>query len=218
MSHMTVRHAINELINEGVIYSIAGKGLYVAQVKQPFEMGSFVSHKEHMKRLGMVPSTLLIDARIVSASTILAQLFGIDVCAPLVYLKRLRMGNGKPISILASHLPHQLCDGILEHDLESGSLFGALRNTYGLNLSASTSAIEAVLANTEQADLLELTLPAALLLKEQITYLDTGQAIEFSRSFVVPGYHVRVEEGKTTANQVHFSMHMLSGDRKDNWP
>lgn len=213
MSHMTVRRAIADLINEGIIYAIAGKGLYVAPRKQPAEMGSLVSHKEHMKRLGMVPLTQLLNAEIVSASTVSAQMFGVDTGAPLVYLRRLRLGDGNPISILACHLPHHLCEGILEHDLEANSLFETLRHVYHLRLSGSTSTIEAVLASGEQAELLNLTLPAALLLKEQITYLDTGQVIEFSRTLIVPGYHVYVEEGETAGNAVHFSMRTLSGSK-----
>ncbi len=213
MSHMTVRRAIADLINEGVIYPIAGKGLYVAPQKQLAEMGSLVSHKEHMRRLGMVPATQLLNAEIVSASTLLAQMFGVALGAPLVYLRRLRMGDGKPISILASYLPHQLCEGILTHDLETNSLFETLRNDYNLRLAGSTSTIEAVLARAEQADLLELMMPAALLLKEQLTYLDNGQVIEFSRTFIVPGYNVYVEEGETAGNQFHFSIRTLSGSK-----
>jgi GntR family transcriptional regulator len=214
MSHMTVRRAIADLINEGIIYPIAGKGLYVAPRKQPAEMGSLVSHKEHMTRLGMAPSTRLLNAEIVSASTVSAQMFGIEIGAPLVYLRRLRLGDGKPISILACHLPHHLCEGILEHNLEENSLFETLRNVYHLRLKGSTSTIEAVLASAEQAELLGLALPAALLLKEQLTYLDTGRVIEFSRTFIVPGYNVYVEEGETAGNhQFHFSMRTLSGDK-----
>src|SRR5687767_117570 len=37
MSHMTVRRAINELLHEGVIYAIPGKGLYVTEQKQDAE-------------------------------------------------------------------------------------------------------------------------------------------------------------------------------------
>jgi GntR family transcriptional regulator len=38
------------------------------------------------------------------------------------------------------------------------------------------------MASKEIADLLQITVPASLLVTEQITYLDTGQAIEFVRS------------------------------------
>lgn len=213
MSHMTVRRAIADLINEGIIYPIAGKGLYVAPQKQPAEMGSLVSHKEHMKRLGMAPSTQLLTAKLVSASTVLAQMFGVEHGATLAYLQRLRLGDGKPISILSSYLPHHLCEGILEHDLEEDSLFQTLRNVYHLHLGGSTSTIEAVLASAEQAELLKLELPAALLLKEQLTYLDTGQVIEFSRTLIIPGFNVYVEEGETAGNEFHFSTRHLSGHK-----
>ena len=56
MSHMTVRRAISELLNEGVIYAIHGKGLYVAERKQTAPHAGF---------LKKVPTT---DQRVLAAA------------------------------------------------------------------------------------------------------------------------------------------------------
>jgi GntR family transcriptional regulator len=196
MSHMTVRRAINELISEGVIYSIPGKGSYVAERKLPSMSGALVGFYEHMRRINKVPSNRLLEAKIVSASTILASRLGIESGLPLVYIRRLRLVDGIPMSIAMSYLPHFLCPGLLTHDLVNGSLFAILRDVYGLSMAASRSTIGAALANEEQAQLLEIARPAALITEEQVTYLGSGQAIEFSRS-VIRGdrYCVQLQEG-----------------------
>jgi GntR family transcriptional regulator len=69
MSHMTVRQALNDLIQDGVIYSVSGKGIYVARQKQDVESGPLASFIEDMKSRGMKVSSRVIDARIISAST-----------------------------------------------------------------------------------------------------------------------------------------------------
>ena len=182
MSHMTVRRAINELLNEGVIYAIPGKGIYVAEQKQDAESGPLIGFAEDMARRGLVASTRVLAAEIVSASTVLAQVLDVALGAPLVYLQRLRLAGGEPMALQTSCLPHALCPGLLAHDLEEDSLFAVLREAYGLRLANSSVSVEAALADEEQAALLDATLPAALLITEQLTYLETGQAIEFVRS------------------------------------
>jgi GntR family transcriptional regulator len=182
MSHMTVRRALNELLSEGVIYGIPGKGLYVADRKQDAEAGPLIGFSEDMARRGMRASSQVLAAAIVAASTALASALGLTVGTPLVYLRRLRLADDQPMALQASYLPHALCPGLLDHDLAQRSLFGLLRGEYGLSFGHGTTAAEAGLASDEQARLLKLTPPAPLLIVEQLTYLEDGRAIEFVRT------------------------------------
>jgi GntR family transcriptional regulator len=182
MSHMTVRRAINDLIGEGVIYTIPGKGLYVTERKYDAESSPLIGFSEDMARRGMTATSQVLAAEPISASTVLAHALGVEVGATLVYLRRLRLADGEPMALQGSYLPHALCPGLLEQDLATRSLFQLLREDYRLNLASGTTSVEAALADAEQARLLTLPLPAPLLIVEQLTYLDTGQAIEFVRT------------------------------------
>jgi GntR family transcriptional regulator len=198
MSHMTVRRAINELVQEGIIHAIPGKGLFAAQRTQAAEVGSLLSFGEQMARLGLEPSTLVLEAKIIGASGVLAKTLEVNVDTPLVYLRRLRLANGQPLAHTLSYLPHTLCPGLLEYDLEHHSLFTILRDVYKLQLVKSQSVISATLASEEEARLFDMTLPAALLVREQTTFLARGQAIEFSHNVLrADQYHLQVEEQET---------------------
>jgi GntR family transcriptional regulator len=193
MSHMTVRRAINDLLNEGVIYGIPGKGLYVTGRKQDAESGPLIGFSEDMAQRGMVASSQVLTAEIVGASTVLASALGVEVGAPLVHLRRLRLADGEPMALQGNYLPHALCPGLLAHNLASRSLFELLRGEYGLTLADGTTTVEAALADEEQARLLGLQLPAPLLIAEQLTRLDTGLAIEFVRTaYRADRYRLRV--------------------------
>lgn len=181
MSHMTVRRAITELVHEGVLYAIPGKGLYVAPPKQEVVAEPLISFHDDMLRRGLTPSARTLEARLTSASSALAQIMGVELDTPLVYFRRLLLANDAPIAISSLYLPHSLCPGILEHELVGGSLFATLRQTYGLRLARRRRTAESILATADQAALLGLSLPAALLLIEQITFLDTGPAMEYVR-------------------------------------
>lgn len=205
MSHMTVRRALDELKNEGVIHAIAGKGFYVSEPKHPAEIGSLTGFAEHMLSLGLKPRTQVLKAEIIPASSLLAKRLRIVVGAGVAFLHRIRYVNETPFSLTSSYLPHGLCPGILEHDLEQNSLFATLRDIYQLIPTSSSSIIEARLATEEIAAALGITPPAALLAKEQITTAQTGNVIELSRTLLRGDrYHLCVNEGDIAGEQVFY--------------
>lgn len=200
LSHMTVRRALNELLNEGVLRSIPGKGIYVANPTHPADSGALVSFSTQMARLKMKPSTHTLSKELIPASTTLAQVLGIGVGMPVASIYRLRCADGSPLSLTHCYLPHELCPGLLEHDLAANSLFDTLRSVYHLKLVGGSSVVLATLADEEQAELLQIERPAALIVREQVTYLDSGRVIEFSRSFIRGDrYHITFQEGEVPA-------------------
>src|SRR5690606_30941928 len=101
---------------------------------------------------------------------------------PLVCLRRLRLADNEPMAIQTAYLPSLLCPGLLDLDLNNASLYAVLHSHYGLRIDDSESAAGADMTTEEEATLLGVTHPAALLVTEQITFLDTGAPIEFVRS------------------------------------
>jgi len=198
LSHMTVRRAINELKREGFIDAQQGRGLFVAEPKQEAELGPLYGFTEDMALRGMKASSRVLEAQLISASTTLAHTLQVIVGTPLVHLQRLRLADDEPMAIQTAYLPHALCPGLLKHDLEQNSLFEILRGVYELHLADGETAAGADLASEQEAQLLKLTLPAALLVTEQITYLDTGQPIEYARS-IYRGDRYRLRTGKENA-------------------
>jgi GntR family transcriptional regulator len=199
LSHMTIRRAINELKREGFIHAQQGRGLFVAEPKQEAELGPLLGFTEDMALRGMKASSQVLEAKIVNASTILAHTLKVVVGTPLVHLKRLRLADNEPMAIQSTYLPHALCPGLLKHNLETRSLFSVLRDDYALHLADSENAVSAELASAEEAELLKLIPPAALLVTEQITYIDGGQPIEYVRSqYRGDRYRMRIGREKTS--------------------
>lgn len=181
-SHMTVRRAIDELLHEGVITSIPGRGLFAAAPRQQAETSPLLSFSADMRRRGFEPTSTVLEARLTSASTVVAQLLGLEPGATAVYLRRLRRANHEPIAVQTSYLAYRYCPGLLQSDLERESLFTLLHERYGLTLTNSASTVSCALADAETAALLEIASPAAVLITEQITYLADNNPIEFVRS------------------------------------
>src|SRR5690606_10887842 len=108
------RRAINELIQEGTIYGRQGSGLFVAEPKRDAELGPLISFTEDMRLRGMTALSKLLDARLVSASTSLANMLGVVVGHPLVFIRRLRLADNEPMAIQSTFLPSSMVPGLLE--------------------------------------------------------------------------------------------------------
>jgi GntR family transcriptional regulator len=182
ISRITVRQALNTLTQEGLVYSTAGKGTFIAGSALDEELQPLSSFTQDMERRGMRSTSHVLDTSIFPADDFWADRFKMPRGAEVVYLHRLRLGDGLPVSVQHTYLPHHLCPNLLAVDFSAHSLYDVLGREYHYHLTHSDTLIEAALADFEEADLLKLQMPAAVLISEQSTYLDTGVIIEITRS------------------------------------
>jgi GntR family transcriptional regulator len=182
ISRITVRQALNTLTQEGLVYSTAGKGTFIAGSALDEELQPLSSFTQDMERRGMQATSQVLNQHIFSADDFWANRLKIPRGAEVVHLHRLRLGDGLPVSIQHTYLSHHLCPDLLAIDFSTRSLYEVLRHEYSYHLTHSDTVIEAALAEPEEAHLLILQMPAAVLISEQSTYLDTGTIIEITRS------------------------------------
>ncbi len=131
----------------------------------------------------------------ITASTVMAQVFHVVVGEPLFYLQRLRLANQQPIAIQTAYLPQKLCPDLLSQDWNEASLYTVLQEVYHLFISDSKGTVSAVLATAEEAKRLKKKQPAALLVTERIAYHIDGSPIEFVRSvYCADRYQLSLQE------------------------
>jgi GntR family transcriptional regulator len=196
-SLMTMRRVLNDLTREGIIRSIPGKGIYINPKAKPSDYGSLEGFEPQMARLGLKPLTETLEAKTIVATTFLSGILKVREGSQVVYLFRLRYADGNPFSIYKAYIPHHLCPGILGKGLANGSLFNILRKEYGHRLVGSRNTASAVLPDAEAMRLLSLAEPVAMLLREQITFIDSGEIIEYSRNLTRGDlYCVQYDEGQ----------------------
>ena len=188
MSHMTVRRAINELVSEGYITAVPGRGLFVKEpVAYPLE--NFKGFNTLTREGGQTPSSQVLEAHLIPATGALARDLQIAVNGEVVHLHRLRFIDGRPVMIQQSWLPHTLCPDILTNDFANSSLFDVLAIKYNVRVVEGQQTISARLATREECHLLRLPKLGVVLTVDALEYSQTHRPVEFSISVFNPQIH-----------------------------
>jgi len=180
VSRMTLRRALKELANDGLLYAIRGQGTFVAE--QRISKGSdLTSFSEDMRARGLVPSSRLITARAIAAPEPVAYDLELDPGTTVFELVRVRLADRLPMSIEHSHLPERFFPGLLQHDLQ-GSLHEILRTVYRTQPIKAEQTMSAANLSAHQAELLGTKRGTAALRVLRITSDGRGRLIERSTS------------------------------------
>ncbi len=175
----TAREALKLLKNEGVIYSVKGKGNFVTDAKIKYRVSKKVRFTSSIIEAGLAPSKELVEKRLVAADEILASKLGLDMGDPVLSLKMLRFASGTPLMLATSNLPAARFVGLGERVDASFSLYELLREQYGIEPSRSESVFETTMAEEEDLRLLQIAPGTPLLLSKSIAKDQYGKIIEY---------------------------------------
>ncbi len=181
ISRTTVRQAIVELVKEGWLYRVKGKGTYVSKpkIEQSF-VKKIESFNDQIERLGMVPSTEVLEMSVIVPESRVAEQLGLGKDEQAVFLFRKRMANGEPIVTIKTYLPYRLCAFVLKHDLEKERLYKILGEKTETAVFRIERKIEAVEATKEDASLLNIKPKKPVQYFESTGYNVYDTPIEFS--------------------------------------
>lgn len=180
----TVRHAISELVSQGILKTIHGVGTFVEDSRLRKTAEYLLGFTSEMQLQGKEVGSQVLDARLIPADPFLSRRLQVQLGAEVVFLSRIRMIDGEPTAIERAHLPHELCPGILRHDFSEASLYQLLSDNYGRHPDHAEQEIAARLATPQVAGLLGLDLPSVVFVFHRETRLADGRVIEYVDSEV----------------------------------
>jgi GntR family transcriptional regulator len=182
VSRITVRRAISDLVQDGALVRIKGKGTFVSHglvrsTPQP------ASYNQDMRAAGYDPSTKVITPAAAEPPAAAAEHLGLPPGQAAYQVRRLRLANGAPVSVDESWLPPPLLPDLLAEDL-TGSLYRVLAAS-GHPVQHVEQTVEAAAASEDTAVLLDIEPGAPVLLFRRRSFTgqeDPGTPIEYSIS------------------------------------
>lgn len=124
LSRPTVRRAIQELVDDGLLVRRRGLGTTVAN-RRVHRRAELTSLHDDLVRAGATPTTEVLELGPVQDPDV-ASALDLPADTELLAVTRLRRSDGIPLAVLRNWLPSALCD-VTREELEQEGLYAALR-------------------------------------------------------------------------------------------
>lgn len=169
VSRITVKRAINELVNEGYLYRIQGKGTFIKSDEGEHDLVSLMSCTEDIKKMGMKPSKKLIRHSVLEADIVRVKKLQLLKGDKVLMLKRVYYADNEPLNYTTTYLPCKRFLNIEKYDFGKESIYDVFENKYGVKITKTQRTLEAVLAIDEIAKHLEMDAGKPVILFKAIT-------------------------------------------------
>lgn len=180
VSRMTLRAAIDELVDEGLLMRQRGRGTIVAHVrinKQAQVLG-FMSFSEEMRARGLTPSSRILAFKSEIADAGISAQLDLPVGAQVILLRRVRLANGEPMALERCFLPYERFRKLLQFDLSARSLYDVLEQEFDTRPTLCQETVEAIALDAAEARDLVCKRGSPALLVTRVTRDARGALIE----------------------------------------
>ncbi|KRN89054.1 GntR family transcriptional regulator [Ligilactobacillus ceti] len=180
VSRMTLRQAIQTLVDEGILERHVGAGTYVSRKKVQEKMSVVTSFTALTEAQGKTPSSKTISFIVTTPSLSEIEKLKLADNQRVLRMERIRYADDVPICFEVATVPYEL---VKEYDREqiTQSLYRTLESQ-GLRIGHSQQIVSSMLASEKIADYLDLKRGDAILRLRQITLLGDGTPFEYVRT------------------------------------
>jgi GntR family transcriptional regulator len=183
VSRITVRNALAELEKEGILFKIAGKGVFVSKPKSFQSLARLQGFAESMTGFDCEIFNELLSVRTLPANAEVARRLHLSEREPVSELQRVRYLNREPVSLDITYVRAHIGARLAREDLATRDIFLILENDYGIELGFADLTIDALLADSKVAKALQINLGDPILRIARLTHTASGEPLDFEYLF-----------------------------------
>ncbi len=184
VSRATVRKALSELQQEGLIYSLKGKGSFVAKPKLEQSLFRFYALGRDLKSKGLALSSRTVQQAEVDLPDDIRVRLRREAGARGVLVERVRLLDQIPLALELSYVCGEGARSLLEADLTAESIYDVVETATGLSVIKAEEYLEPVVLDSFEAEVLEAKVGQPAFHIERLTYNDEIRPFEWRRSIV----------------------------------
>jgi len=197
ISRATVRTAISELVKHGYLVRQQGRGTFVGKKVISDELSMLTNFREQLLEADIDFSTEVLAQTTIMPVDDLNIKLDIPAHEHILYLKRLRSIDNKPILIQETYIPVSVCPKLIDDNVKDNSLFVLFEKKYGIPVTQVRSYFDIVSLNDEEGRIFDLPAGSPAVLLDQY-FFSWKTHIMYSRSIAKPGkFKFSIEFDKT---------------------
>lgn len=180
VSRVTVRQAIGEMVNEGFLYRIHGKGTYVSPKRIERPLARLLGVAEELAEEGFKVDMKVIESGIKTPDHETRRELRLSETDTVFAVSRLIFADNQPLVINHSYFPNSLGQILSNTDLSRDLIYTQLE-LYGYKISSGNQRISAGRASMEEAKYLQCKTNSPVLVVKRTTFVESGLPIHYSK-------------------------------------
>jgi DNA-binding GntR family transcriptional regulator len=156
ITRTTARKALDELLKEGFIERLHGKG---SRVKERRQSLGLLNVKGFSEAVGENIKTLFLQKPVAEkwGSGIMIPVNDNDFASECIYFERIRFVGNEPVMLEKNWFSSQVLPDFLDSEFIEGSFFKTLSKKYFIEITGSTQELRAELACEKNSELLKIS-------------------------------------------------------------
>lgn len=193
VSRITVRAAMEDLVEAGLIVKIQGKGAFVTKNmgKRMLSIGS-LSFQEMCEKDGAEAHRIEIEKKLIPASDSDIEKLGLKEGNQVIHIERVLQADRVPVILATDHIVPEY-KFLLNEDLENNSMNRIMMQKGNIKeIKSKERTIELCMATQREAELLNVTAGTPMLMLRDLITDSNGKPIRWVKEIMV-GDRIRIE-------------------------
>ncbi len=184
VSRITVKKAILDLVQEGVLRRKKGLGTFVCQPYKATRLESVKGFTEQVLNFNQRPSAKVLDVDFKKPNKHICKKLNLSSSEMLIRIKRVRLIDDEPYYIETMYFPYNRVKEIEKENLVE-SIYGILDRKYGIKIIKAEEVFEPVILDEFETKILKLKSAVSSGLRvERVGYTQNNEAFEYSTHIV----------------------------------
>ena len=184
VSRITIKKAVDELVNDGLVVKRRGAGTFVkdldsTEAKELTMSRQFSGFSDEHKENSV--KSKIIKFEVINPTAEIADKLRITTEDFVYHIIRVRYSDDLPMVVEYTYMPISLIPGI-KNDVLEKSIYSYIQNSLKLKIKSAHRTIKAIVPNDIEQKHLEIDKSFPILEVEQVGFLDNGKAFEYSKS------------------------------------
>ena len=184
VSRVTIRNALNNLSQRGIIFKQQGSGTFVSNNPQQTKSPVLKSFTAEMEETGHNVSTEVLSFNIVQSGQKMGEVLGIEEDSRVYFIERLRKSDDIPMMFERTFM------SLDKHPSLSFSVLETSKITYadeqGFEISHSDQIVEPYVSDNYISNILGIPMHTPILRVKNTTYLMNGEVFDYTENYIHP--------------------------------
>ena len=182
VSRITVRKAIEDLVQSGQLVKRQGKGTFVTNSSVDYKLSKFYSFSEELKQRGIKERVQVLSFDVTPATEQVSEKLSLRKNSKVFTVKRLRMADEMPYTVEISYIPYSLCPALTAESIIQEGLYNSMRSM-GVFPERIVEKLRATAINKSDAGFLNQKANSPAIQLERLTY-NAANTVEYCVSIV----------------------------------